>query len=186
MLKVAPKHPRSAFLAMVLLAGLVAAPALVAQEQETTLKDRLFPRPDSTLEFVPRGTSGKLIKEFQAPNARIKPFYFREVFLSKEFSTKAFASKEFSTAEFSQGTQSYVTTDWRENATFETKAAEGVETFATEAASDAEKTAPGAGEEYKTQATELPGKSQGELDEQYHGRPALSIDEVRELLNKNK
>lgn len=169
---------------------------LGAQEQEATiqqrLQERLAPSPDTTLAFVPRTPNGQpLMKEFNAPNARVKPFIFRDKFNAKEFRTAAFRSKTFESKDFQSRDRDFRTgnalSNWRDNANplGMMKDAGGVRSFETESAQETGETTRDGDRGYTTAPATMRGKSQKELDQQYTDAPALSIDQVRELLNKN-
>jgi hypothetical protein len=181
--------PRVIVLALTCAAGGVVP--LAAQEQEKTVQDKLFGKPDMSLEFVPRSLDGKqLLKEFKSPSAPVKPFLFRERFRGKEFKTEAFRAQAYSTKAF-VGQKEYATRDalanWRENAGMKSlvKDADGLKSYNTVAARDAGKSMPGGEKAYATNDAAMRGKSQKELDQQYSEKPPLTIDQVRELLNKN-
>lgn len=161
------------------------------QEQNRTFMQRID-NPDMNLEFVPRASGGSLVKEFKVPSARVKPFVFRQKFREKEFRTQEFRSKAYTTADFSQGGRTYTTGNaldgWRSNADPNriAKAALGIKNFAAGDARERGKTAAKSDTQFATRKAEMRGASQEELNRQYTEPPALSIDQVRELLNKNK
>lgn len=186
-----PNHLKSFIFGVSLLlsAGLV---SVSAQEQEKTVQEKLFGKPDMSLEYVPRSFGGeRVLKEFKVPDMRIRPFLFRERFAAKEFNTEVFKAKDYSTKNFLSGKDAYQTKDglanWRSSAAPNslTKDAGGLRNFETAQAGESNKSKSN-DKSFETKGTVVPGKSQKELDETYHGKPALTIDQVRELLNKNK
>jgi hypothetical protein len=111
----------------------------------------------------------------------VKSFYFVQKFSAKSFDTKAFDTKDF----------------WGGDFQFTTKTA-NTKTYAAMSKVYDTKTAPiksatesGKGgydvKGYQTREADEKGKtSQAHLDELYKGKQELNIDQVRDLLNKNK
>lgn len=158
--------------------GLVACAG--AQEQERKLIDRLL-RPDMTLEHnVQR-------QQFAAPGsttikqARTKEFHVRERKPERSFFTRLFGTKNF-------GTKNSPYANMQAHTATKTRIAKADVPYATSAyrdtaaARESEKAAP-VSEFGDTRPFLIQGKSQKALSQK--DRP-LSIDEVRELLNKNK
>lgn len=112
--------------------------------------------------------------------ANVKDFQFEQKFSPKAFDTKAFSAKNF----------------WQEDYRFATRAAQtktdpAVEkSYATKAmeVKDARESSKDYGtRQYATREADAVGKSsQKKLDDQYLGKSPMSMDAVRELLNKNK
>lgn len=160
--------------------ALSVAGAAHAQEQERKLMDRLL-NPDMSLqnpvqqkEFTVRGTTSTK----QAPS---KTFYVAERRPEKRFSAGAVRTKDFSTKasryQEAQATLSTRTEIAKADVPYEAAAYRG-----TRSARDANKNAA-VSEFDGTRPFLIQGKSQKALSQQ--DRP-LTIDEVRELLNKNK
>ncbi len=174
---------------MLLGAGL--AP-LSAQVQESKVQEKLFGKPDMSLEFVPRSFSGeKVLKEFKTSDMKIKPFLFRERFSSKEFKTAAFSAKAYEAKDFVSGKKAFETKDglanWRHSAapTDLVKDATGLKDFSVKGARESDKENSNDSKTYATKTAVMEGKGQKDLDRQYKEAPALTIDQVRELLNKS-
>lgn len=173
---------RSLFPVLLLL---LPAGLLHAQQQEQKLIDRIL-KPDTTLAssfqnqtyYAGGAASGLDISK----GASIKDFYFVQ-----KFSPKTFSTKEFST-------QNY----WQGDFLFPTKAApvkadsDSSKLFPTK--SSPVKDARESSKSYDTttyptrQADERGKTSQAHLEETQKGNPEpqLNMDQVRELLNKNK
>lgn len=164
-----------------ILAILFALPA-AAQQQEQSMMDRIMnPKADKA---NPMGE-----KAFKATP-----------FASSEFrGAKAYGGvKEAQTKEF--GTRSFlgIRNPWFGKKVYETRAAEELtryvlsdKAFASRAveskpARDAFKRAEGVDGAVDARDFLARGKSQGSLNNTYPSGPALSIDEVRELLNRNR
>ena len=148
-----------------------------AQEQERKLIDRLL-KPDTTLKN-PQQTKSFSFSQRQTASTHssaTRSFYIAEKNLSRNF----VADRQFATTTYS-------------SRNFETKAAaqmkvQDTSTFSTRDAR-AVSTAPSGSKNFSTRdfSNSRPflvrGKSQKSLDAQHH---PLTIEEVRELLNKNK
>ena len=152
-----------------------------AQEQERKLMDRLM-KPDMALQnpqgekqFVARGST-------TTKQARTKDFYVPGRRFAKPFHTSAFRTKEFGAAKASRYQDSQATLPTR------TQIAKADVPYSTatyrhaDAAREATKTVDGS-EFSGTRPFLIKGTRQDALSQQ--DRP-LTIDEVRELLNKNK
>jgi len=121
------------------------------------------------------GTSADATK-----SANVKSFYFVQKFSAKTFDTKEFDTKNYWQGDFQFTTKAVaVKTDSAVGKVFDTKAAPvkeasesgkeyGVKVYATREADEKGKT------------------SQAHLDELYKGKSELNIDQVRDLLNRNK
>lgn len=169
------------FAATLALAFAASAPSARAQEQEKKLTQRLM-NPDMTLQFTPENKTfggGKGYTDPKRGNAVVKDFYFTQRFSPKGFETKKFRSKSFWKGDFKFDTKpANVKTSRDAGKVFETKNAEvkdaresgkkyGTSTFA------------------ETRAHIERGKAQGAIDAEQNKGPK-TIDDVRELLNKNK
>lgn len=151
-----------------------------AQEQEKKLLDRLL-KPDMTLQnesqgkqFIPAG--GTITK-----TARTKSFFFFKRRPEKEFAgVRKFVPKRFPTENFRFANQEAKLRSRNElaqlDAPYETA------TYKTRKAIDADKTAKALAYP-RARPFLVKGKSQKSLSAQH---PQMTIDEVRELLNKNK
>ena len=151
-----------------------------AQEQDGKLVDRLL-RPDVTLQNSAQGkqfTAGGALVEKRATT---KDFHFRQKQFAKNFAgDRTYATKEFAAQEFPQrDTKANVpSTGWAANArkTYGTRPA-----WAIGAAPDGDKLVHVT--QFRTRPFLGRGKSQKALSQQ---DTPLTIDQVRELLNKNK
>lgn len=150
------------------------------QEQERKLLDRLL-KPDTTLQneaqgkqFVPAG--GTITK-----TARTKSFFFFQRKPEKQYAgVRNFSAKEFSTQKSRFENQSANLRPRNQLAKLD--APYGTGTYETRSAIDAGKTADSPA--YSGVRPFLDkGKSQKSLSAQH---PQMTIEEVRELLNKNK
>ena len=147
-----------------------------AQEQERKLVDRLL-KPDTTLKN-PQQTKSFSFSQRQTASTHssaTRSFYIAEKNLSRNFvADRQFATTSYSSRNFEA--KAVTPTKARESSTFSTRAAR------ISAASNPSKnlsTRDFAG----SHAFMARGKSQKSLDAQHH---PLTIEEVRELLNKNK
>lgn len=172
--------PRLFFAAALLAFGVSAAHA---QKQEQTMLDRIK-NPDMTLKFDPADkqfSAGSAISNKTAagkPFAFSKSAYVRDGFHTegfsgaKSFGTKDYASKEASIARrtFGQAAHPYGTRDFTVRDAMEANKTVAVKTYNNP----------------KLQEPYVPhGKSQGTIDTLMADKN-LDIDQVRELLNKNK
>jgi hypothetical protein len=146
-----------------------------AQEQERKLIDRLL-KPDTTLQNPQQTKSFSQQRTTSTHSSATRSFYIAEKNLSKNF----VADRQFATTSYS-------------SRNFETKAAtqmkvQKTSTFSTRAVQDLS-TASSGSKSFSTRNSGstrpflVRGKSQKSLDAQHH---PLTIEEVRELLNKNK
>lgn len=113
-------------------------------------------------------------------SANVKAFYFVQKFSAKSYNTKEYNTGDFWQGEFQFATKAAnVKTDSAADKVYATKAAAVKE--ATESGKDyGVKT-------YATREADEKGKtSQAHLDELYKGKSELNINQVRDLLNKNK
>lgn len=160
---------------------LAATPRAGAQVQEKKLAERLQ-NPDMTLEFVPRVKSFGSGKGYQDPkggNAGVKEFYFTQRYSAKGFATKDYRAGNFWMGDFKFDTKRADVKASRDaGKTYATKSAEvkeareGGKTYGTS-------TFAGTREHIER------GKAQGAIDAEQKKGPK-TIDDVRELLNKNK
>jgi hypothetical protein len=163
------------------VAILFAVPAL-AQEQEQKMMDRIMnPRVDKE---NPMGE-----KTFQAA-----PFSARQFQGAKEYgNVKSAESKEFRTRVFLG-----IRNPWIGQKVYQTKAGRELTRYVlsdkafasrsveSKAARDGSKRAAGVDGAVDTRDFLARGKSQGSLNNTYSSGPALSLDEVRELLNRDR
>ena len=146
-----------------------------AQEQERKLIDRLL-KPDTALQNPQQTKSFSQRHTISTHSNTTRSFYIAERNLSRNF----VADRQFATTSYSSGN-------------FETKAASqmkvhGTSTFSTRAAREVPTASNGSknfstGGFGSTRPFLVRGKSQKSLDAQHH---PLTIEQVRELLNKNK
>ena len=163
-----------------LLLSLLILPRMNAQEQENKLVDRLL-RPDMTLQ---NNAQKKKFVAAGAPldrHATVREFYWQEKTNTKKFAnTREFSSQQYNSRSFHGNKDSAnlnMKTIHKSDLTFGTRTATGVRV-----AVNADKKV--SGREYAENRPFLDrGKSQKAFSQQ--NRP-LTIDEVRELLNKNK
>ena len=114
-------------------------------------------------------------------SANVKSFYFIQKFSAKSYDTKEFDTKNYWGGEFQFATKAATTkTDSAVGKVYDTKSA-------------TVKEASESGKEYASvksyatrQADEKGKTSQAHLDELYKGKSELNIDQVRDLLNRNK
>lgn len=164
-----------------LLACVALAPrCAMAQQQERKLAERLM-QPDMTLGAYEQNKTFGQGKGFRTDSkAQVKEFYFTGRFKpDKEFSTKEFRSKEFGGRDAKFETKEAPTkTNQAADKRFETKSAdvkdarESNKAFSTTAYANAKD-------------AQVHGTAQGSIDEE-HNKGPKTIDDVRELLNKNK
>ena len=151
-------------LAVTLILLAFCAGALHAQEQESKLTEKLL-NPDMSLgswmqnmSYTASGGGVDVTK-----SASVKQFDFIQKFSAGTFETKSFSAKDY----------------WVGNFKFSTKAANVKD--ATESKKNYET------KDYATREAVERGKtSQNHLDETYLGKPQMNIDEVRDLLNKDR
>lgn len=139
-------------------------------------------QPDQTLGNPAQNKSFQGGKSFSSGSgsARTKSFLFgKSKAQQKSFQTKEFRGKTtFWSGEYKTNT-AQGTAPFREgNKKSETKTAEVKEAQAADRGYVTR--------DYETRAAQFRGTAQGALDAEYKNREPLSIDQVRELLNKNK
>jgi hypothetical protein len=155
-------------------------PQIQAQDQESKLVDRLL-RPDTTLQNSAQNKRFVAATVAQDRQAHVGKFYWQEKTNAKTFSgTREFSSRQFRSQSFrsTKDPASLIPkTVHKSNLAFGTTTASGLRSVAggdkKAGASDFAGSRPFLGK----------GKSQKALSQQ--NRP-MTIDEVRELLNKNK
>jgi len=168
---------------LIVACSLAASPRARAQDQETKLVNRIL-RPNMELGNSAQNKtfafSGN--KSFQSSgSAYVKDFYFTERFSSHDFVTKNFQTKnyragDFKTDSFSQATK----TNSAVEKNYATKAVE------VKNARENGKDYTAGSREYASAREFLDrGKSQKKLDQENNKGPK-TIDDVRDLLNKNK
>lgn len=124
--------------------------------------------------------SGGGNSEDSTKSANVKSFYFVQKFSAKSFDTKAFDTRDYWGGEFQYPTKAaLVKTDSAVGKVYDTKAAPVKEAHES-------------GKEYGVkgyatrEAVERGKTSQAHLDEEYKGKSEMNIDQVRDLLNRNK
>src|SRR5438270_1776827 len=146
-----------------------------AQEQERKLIDRLL-KPDTTLQN-PQQT--KSFSQQRTPSTRssaTRSFYIAERNLSKNFlADRQFATTNYSSRNFE--TKAATQMKVQKTSTFSTRAVQHVSTASSGSKSFSTR------DFSSTRPFLVRGKSQKSLDAKHH---PLTIEEVRELLNKNK
>jgi len=166
-----------------LILFLLASSLAHAQQQERKMEDRIM-RPDMTLGAAEQNKGFGTQKSFSSSSSSSsKPFSFLP-----HFALKGFFSKTYS------GSKNYWTGDYQPYARNSNlglaKAPQGSEKHfetKTMAVSDAREGGKGyaANSIFPTKQGHQEGKSQKALTQETAGKP-MSIDEVRDLLNKNK
>ncbi len=162
--------------------------------------------PDPNKEFVPRGRGGIEIKEFNAPDARVKPFYYDQLFFEKEFlsqeytQVRSFRSEHYKTEEFDSGENLYQSDAQpilkaAENANIEQfQTTAPTEEFETEQSPDADRESHQADDEFtdsrqipieEMTANPLDDAQANQAEKEFPVREPMDIEDVRELLNKN-
>lgn len=166
---------------MITLVLLSVGPSGSAQEQERKLLERLD-KPNMELKnsFQDKAFGGG--KSYGARNAHVKEFYVPERYAPKSFQTRSFAAKSHHAGDLKYATGE-ASTKGRYSIPNATKKAE-TKTLAVKDAREAGKTVET--REMETSASQMRGKSQALLDAENSGRAPMTIDQVRELLNKNK
>lgn len=157
------------------------ATSAFAQEQEQKLVDRLL-KPDTALENPAQKKKFIADRTSIDKKANVSAFYFEDKTKAQKFSgTRDYATREASSDSFYAG---------RDRSTFGTRSTSSPRTFATSTSSlvrqsrDADKRAPA--REFAGQRPFLDkGKSENSVEFQRKNKP-MSIEDVRELLNKNK
>lgn len=176
---------------ILLFFGLVFGGSVLAQKQEKTLEERILGKPDQTKVFDVRQGSAFGTQSFQASTARVKNFYFTQKFAPKDYDTRAYGTKSTWFGDFKFSTKEAGTKGNYEipnaakkadtNALPVNDARENSKTMPTAAYGKRDRSylGPEANRIHRpVPANERVGWS-GDL------RP-MTIDDVRELLNKNK
>jgi hypothetical protein len=164
-----------------LLALVLIATSAQAQEQEQKLLDRLL-KPNTTLENSAQ--KKKFVADRTSVNKRanVNAFYFEQKQKPKPFGgTRDYSAKEFNSKPYYAA---------RDRSTFRTRSTSSLRTYSTStsalvrASADANKAANT--REFAEQRPFLDrGKSEKSVEFQRKNKP-MSIEDVRELLNKNK
>lgn len=182
---------RSVRFSILFLFALVTGDSVIAQEQEKRLEQRLLGKPDLGKVFDSRQGSTFGRQSFATGTARVRDFYFTQKFAPKDYDTRAyggtkgswFGDFKFSTRE--AGTKgNYEIPNAAKKADTKTlpvsDARENSKTMAT--AAYAKRDRPYLGPEANRVHRPIPG---GQVGWSGDLRP-MTIDDVRELLNKNK
>lgn len=171
-------------LSVLLLVLSLCANASHAQQQDRTLEERIM-RPDTTRGCLEQNKTFGNYKTFQSAGsdrAAVRDFYYTQKFSPKGFETKEFSTKNHWAGDFKYATSEantkgrYAIPNGEKN--YETKpmevkdAREGGKNYATAA--------------YATDIYKPNGKTQKILDAKYANQKPKTIEEIRELLNKNK
>ncbi len=166
---------------LLLLALLALSNLLHAQEQESKAVQRIMD-PDRTLASPLQNQAYNDGKSFGAVSpASVNSFHIARTFTAKSFSSKAYAGA----GNFWAGDFKYSTTAARTSG-FLTKAF-GVRRMDVKDARESGKTSVSAGRSYNRAGPfKGHGTRQGLLDEQNSPKAAMTIDQVRDLLNKNQ
>jgi hypothetical protein len=146
-----------------------------AQEQERKLIDRLL-KPDTTLQN-PQQTKGfSQPRTTSTHSSATRSFYIAEKNLSRNFvADRQFATTSYSSRNFK--TKAAAQIKVQKTSTFSTRAVQDVSTASSGPKSFSTR------DFSSTRPFLVRGKSQKSFDAQHH---SLTIEEVRELLNKNK
>lgn len=176
-----PLSPR--LFPILLVALLLAGPAAGAraQQQESGLYQRIM-HPDMGMTYNPANKRFAGHRAAQGKTASTRSFAFGRAARVKSYRAGGFnGSRDYRANHFSRadrsaaaGRKGFAETD----RAFSTRAVD------TREARDARKALPVPASD-RARAFLVPGKRQGALDEQSRARP-MSIDEVRELLNKSR
>jgi len=151
-----------------------------AQETEKRMNEILHPDKNSTSFYQNKSFFGG--KSYQASNsACVKEFQFNETFSMKSYSTNSYASSPFWAGNTKFGTSS-ANTKGRFEIPNITKSVD-TKTEATKTSPYSDKTF--ASRDYETSQFRGVGKSQKALDQQSAGKKPMTVDQVREMLNKN-
>lgn len=167
---------RCKWLFLVFIAALAASAE--AQEQETKLIDRLL-RPNMKLrsEEQDKKFAGRILSE--SKHARVRDFYFRDHALAKNFTgSREVATPTANTSSFrpARSTAFIESRNKLADSTFPTNRSR-LNSLAYNTKKESKQ------REFHTAKFEARGKSQKALSAQSH---PMTIDEVRDLLNKNK
>lgn len=154
----------------------------LAHAQETEARIQTILHPDKNASSNLQGKSFYGGKSFQQTGyAYTKDYYFTERYHPKDFTTKSWAGgTSYSTGQFS--THGANTKGEYEIPNAEKKA--DTPTAATKESSDSGKSY--SIHDYNTREYRGKGKSQDILDQKSKDQKPMSVDQVRELLNKNK
>jgi hypothetical protein len=158
--------------------------AAEAQEQERKLIDRVL-KPNMALGNAAQNKTFGGAKSFSTgTNAYVKDFYFTEKFSAKSHATSPFRDSR----NFWQGDFTFATSDANTKGRFEIpNASKAVDTKTMEVKDARESSKNYATRTYAdTGDFRVRGKAQGALDAENAAKPPMTVEQVRELLNKNK
>ncbi len=172
---------RPLFLLMAACLGLAALPA-GAQQQERTLLDRIDKRDENlTVSYQDKAfLTGK--KAVSKGEARVSQFHFSDRVNTKTYNAKAYNAGQHWQGDFKFATDKASTTSARVIPNASKNYA--TEDVAVREAAQAEKTYRS--RDYGTREYQGRGSVQGALDAENAPKEPLTVDQVRELLNKNK
>jgi hypothetical protein len=154
-----------------------------AQEQERKLIDRVL-KPDMTLHNAAQDKSFGGGKSFQAgSNPYVKDFYFTQKFGPKTFAAGPFRDSK----NYWQGDFKFATTEANTRGRFDIpNAAKAVDTKTMDVKDARESGKSYTSKTYATDDFRGRGKAQGALDAENAAKAPMTVDQVRDLLNKNK
>jgi len=150
----------------------------VAQDQETKLVNRLL-RPNTELQNEQQGKKFQFYDRTSSKSANVRSYYVQDRRLTKNFmASRRFDARTAPVQDFhaAKSTAYIGSRNAVPNAEYRTSSSRLVR-----AAYDSNKRSDG--RDFQTNKFEARGKSQKAIGSQNH---AMTIDEVRELLNKNK
>lgn len=164
----------------------------LAQEQERKLIDRIM-KPDETVSFGAQKKDFFNAKSFKADSAHVNDFYMPQKFKAKDYLTGAYSGqKGFWKGDFKYGTAEADT----KGKGMTPRIVKGYDTKAMPVKADRDATKNYGTGTYATDTSKVRGKSQDKID--IEGPQALNtiqdgsftelktIDDIRNLLNKNK
>lgn len=124
-------------------------------------------------------------KSFHSPNRKVGPkkFYFTETVRPRAFGTKAYGGSKNYVSRNSRYPTAAASTRPKYQTLNPDKSA-GANEAPTKESADSDKGYRTAG--YETRDFRGRGTAQGSLDKEFKNRPEMTIDQVREILNKNK
>jgi hypothetical protein len=167
---------------LAILLWFTAALHLLGQEQEQKLVDRVM-RPKMDLQNHAQNKAFNGAGSFEAKAALTREFYF-----TQRVATKAASPGTFQARTHWQGDFQFSTSQAHTKPRFlipNVSSTVKTETHPAEAAVESTKPAPYT-DTFQTKATTTRATAQGALDREYGGRKPMTIEEVRELLNKSK
>lgn len=186
--------PVRSFPSLLVFAAL--ATAAFAQEQERTLVERIMKRDENLTFDIRQGSTSS--KSYSPGQARVKEFGFSQGFRTKDFNAKQFRSKEYASKSAWMGDMRFQAQGANTSGKYQIPNLEkqaGNKTAAVKDSSDAEKAAnvrayakgdrPYLGREADKMKQSL-DKNNPPVGWQGTALKPLSIDDIREMLNKNK